>query len=659
MNKQSDDFRAYLGSLFDGESASEAEAVPEKTADSDAKATPETKAASQAKEISEPKPVQKEPDATESAKLSAEELFEQGALAARAQRRQREAEARKEQAKEAAAWLRDSVRDESSDSSQGFDFLNEEEERDVPILDEWPAFADMDKDNIVTRYGASDARDDENANSAETDALADSHEVSAEGASRSKRSFGRSLGRFFGGFLGALVVLALAGASAYGIWRGHTQSQQVKAPVFQGAPAPTQLACAGSFERSLETGINVEDIDEHISDKALLVATGAAHIGDNHMSAPAAKDALAIASAPKVSGIFAADEDSTSLGGLNFHRAEAGDMRGLAGAACMGGHIDSYLVGSEISVGTSNELVFVNLSFAPATVTLKALGSAGLLEASSIENIVVDAQSVKRVSLDGAIDGDNRLALHISSSGGAVAAFVQETVLEGAKPAGVTWISPSPAAAHLVIPAVSIPLDSVDFPRVRVANFENRPATISLVLRSKDGALQREDLSNIEVAAHSVLDIPLDGIDGGTYSAVITSDNPVSAGVELVSRHDGDAPREIAWAGAVSPAYEALGVFGEMSATLVVTGQETGKATVSLYDTKGALVNTSQVDISDARSTVVDIPAEAVAVQVTADVPVSAGIYGQVSLEDGGVAVDWLPLVSRGDDTGSQRISIW
>lgn len=641
MNKQSDDFRAYLGSFFDGENA------PKAKADSETKAT------------SEPKPVEKESGSVEATQLSAEELFEQGAQDARAQRHQREAEARREEAKEAAAWLRDSVRDENSDSSQGFDFLDEEEERDVLPPDEWPAFADMDKDNIVTRYGASSVRDDEDANGEGAGASTDSRKASVEGAPGHKRSFGRSLGRFLGGFLGALVVLALAGASAYGIWRGHTQSQQVKAPVFQGTPAPTQLACAGSFERSLEAGMNVEDIDERINDTALLVATGAAHIGDNHMSAPAAKDALAIASAPKISGIFAADKDSTSLGGLAFHRAEAGDMRGLAGAACMGGHIDSYLVGSEISVGTSNELVLVNLSFAPATVTLEALGSAGLLEAPSIKNIVVDAQSVKRVSLDGAIDGDKRLALHISSSGGAVAAFVQETVLEGATPAGVTWISPSPAAAHLVIPAVSIPGDSVDFPRVRVANFEDEPATISLVLRSEDGALQREDLSNIEVAGHSVLDIPLDGIDSGTYSAVITSDNPVSAGAELVYRHADNAPREIAWAGAVSPAYESLGVFGEMSATLVVSGQETGKATVALYDTAGALVNTSQVDISDARSAVINIPAEAVAVQVTADVPVSGGIYGQVSLEDGGTAVDWLPLVSRGDDTASQRISVW
>ncbi|MBR6459232.1 MAG: hypothetical protein IKS49_03605 [Actinomycetaceae bacterium] len=647
MSKQSDDFRAYLGSFFDGENAPEKKVEPE------------------------PKPAQEEPETVEATVeatgLSAEELFEQGAQAARAQRHQREAEVRKEEAEEAAAWLQDSVRDESTDSSQGFDFLDEDDERDVPIPDEWPAFADMDRDTIVARYGVPTARDDGNddggsvsgSDGGNDSTSTDSRKTSAQKASDRERSFGRSLKRFLGGFLGALVVLALAGASAYGIWRGHTQSQQVKAPAFQGAPVSAQLACAGSFERSLETGMNVEDIDERISDTALMVATGAAHSGDTHVNAPADKDALAIAKASTASGVFSADKDSTSLGGLNFHRAEAGDMRGLAGAACLGGHIDSYLVGSEISVGTSNELVLVNLSFAPATVTLEALGSAGLLEASSIENIVVDAQSVKRVSLDGAIDGDNRLALHISSSGGAVAAFVQETVLEGAKPAGVTWISPSPAAAHLVIPAISIPLDSVDFPRVRVANFEDEPATVSLALRSESGTLEREDLSNIELAAHSVLDIPLDGIDGGTYSAVITSTNPVSAGAELVYRHSADAPREIAWASAVSPAYEAIGVFGEIPATLVVAGQEPGKATVSLYNAAGALVDTSQVDISDTRSAVVNIPATAVAVKLSADVPVSAGIYGQASLEDGGMAVDWLPLVSRGDDVGSQRISMW
>ena len=101
------------------------------------------------------------------------------------------------------------------------------------------------------------------------------------------------------------------------------------------------------------------------------------------------------------------------------------------------------------------------------------------------------------------------------------------------------------------------------------------------------------------------------------------------------------------------------GVFGEIPATLVVAGQEPGKASVYLYDNDGKLVDTLHVDISDTRSAVVNIPATAVAVKLSADVPVSGGIYGQASLEDGGMAVDWLPLVSRGDDVGSQRISMW
>lgn len=638
MDKQNDDFRAYLGSLFDGENVSKTKTEPAET------------------EL-ECEAVQAETELVEVGQLSTEELFQQGAQEARAQRHQREAEIQKKQAKETAAWLRDSVRDKDADSSQGFDFLDEEEERIVPEPDEWPAFADMDKDTIVTRYGDLSIPADRNDSEGD-DVPTYSRGDRAEKTS-AHSSFGRSLGRFFGGFLGALVVLALAGASAYGIWREHIQSQQVKAPVFQGTPVPVQLACTGSFERSLEVGMNVEDIDEHLTDTALLVATGNAHNGNIRLNTPTGTDALAVTSAPQALGLLSSDKDSTALAGLNFHRAEAGDMRGLAGAVCVSGNVDSYLVGSEISVGTSNELVLVNLSFAPATVHVEALGSAGLLEASSIESIVVDARSVKRVSLDGAIDGDERLALHISSSGGAVAAFIQETALEGARPAGVTWISPSPAAAHLVIPALSIPLDSVDFPRVRVANFEDEPAVFSLILHSEKGVVDREELSDIQVAAHSVLDIPLDGIDGGTYSAIIASDRPVSAGVELAYRHIEDAPREIAWAGAVSPAYEALGVFGEISATLVVAGQESGTATVTLYDTAGKRVSTSQLDISDKRSAVLNIPAEAVAVQVNADVPFSSGIYGQVTLEDGGMAVDWLPLVSRANDVGSQRISVW
>lgn len=634
MDKKSDDLRSYLASLFDADAQQEqqssdaTQAELPVQAESSAQPEPPAQAAQSA-------------EATSYETLTSEELFRQGAQAAQEQRRQREAQMRQEQAKEADAWLRDSVRDESSDSAQGFDFLDDDEEFEAPPPDEWPAFVDID--------GNADVQD-----SADTGVKNDQR-TRGDGQAREKSS--SALGRFFGRVLSTIVVLVLVAGAVYGITHGRTQSQNVDAPLFQGPPAPAQLACAGTFERSIEVGMSVEEVDEGVSDTALLLATGAADNGKTQVKAPSGKNAVGLVSAAQAEGLFAAEDNSTALAGLNFHRAQAGDMRGIAGVACVSGQADAYLVGSEMSVGTSSELVLVNLSPTPATVHLDALGSAGSLKASSIENIVVDAQSVKRVTLDGAIEGDKRLALHISAPTGAVAAFVQETALEGAKPAGVTWISPSSSASRLVIPAVSIPFDSVDFPRVRLANFEDKPATVSVVLRSEERAFKRKDLSNIEVAPHSVLDIPLDGIDGGMYSALVTSDIPVSAGVELVYRQSEDAAREIAWAGAVRPTHEAVGVFGEMPATLVVAGQEAGKATVSLYGKDGKLLEKSKLGISDTRSAVLDIPAEAVAVQVSADVPISGGIFGQMPLDDGGMAVDWLPLVSRTDDIGKQRIS--
>lgn len=663
MSKQSDDFRAYLGSLFDGSEDSQASQAP--------KAEPERKP-TQSEPEREPEQSTEASPASDK-ELSTEELFRQGAQAAQEQRRQREIQAHKERAKEAAAWLENSVRDESSDSARGFDFLDEDEEPHVPLPDEWPAFTDIDKDNIITRYGASAAGDEAGAEvSRGDDVIGKASEASTDSSDAcSGDSSKGALGRFSRHLVGALAVLALAGGAAYGIVHEHNQNNTVDAPAFQGAPVSAQLACAGTFERTLEVGMNVEDVDERISDSALLLATGSAHIDDKRINAPSLKaqtadasdnsreaTALGILSLPQARGIFSADEATASLAGLNFHRADAGDMRGLASATCVSGQVDSYLIGSQMSVGTSNDLVLVNLSSAPTTVQLEALGSSGFLEASSVENIVVDARAVKRVSLDGAIDGDERLALHISAPTGAVAAFVQETALDGAKPAGVSWISPAASSKNLVIPAVSIPSDSVDFPRVRIANFEDKPATVSLVLRSHEGENAREELSDIEISAHSVLDIPLDGIDGGVYSVVISSGIPVSAGVELAYRQSEDALREIAWASALTPAYEAMAAIGDVTATLVVTGEENGTASVTFYDKKGARIDTQKVEISGTRSGVVNVPSEAVGVRVSADVPVASAIIGQVSF-DKGMGIDWIPLVARADDVSNQRISVW
>lgn len=627
MSKQSDDFRASLASLFDGQGKRSKHEGTSKPSDTNQQDT----------------------------------TVERGA-----------------QVEEAEAWLENSVRDENADSERGFDFLDDEDQ-DVPPPDEWPAFEDIDADNVVIRYGASETDNDASGVGTEDettdDVIATLSGKSAHDIPVRKRSMKNTLGRFSRRLVGALAVLALAGGAAYGIMRGHTQSQQVSAPAFQGAPVSTQLACAGTFERSLEVGMSAEDIDERISDIALLLSTGDGSIGDKHVRAPAGSappagdpvdksdnsseiTALGILSLPQALGIFSADNYSTSLAGLNSHRADAGDMRGLASVACVGGQVDSYLIGSQMSVGTSNDLVLVNLSSAPTTVHLEALGSSGFLEASSVENIVVDARAVKRVSLDGAIDGDERLALHISAPTGAVAAFMQETALEGAKPAGVSWISPTSASKNLVIPALSIPLDSVDFPRVRIANFEDKPATVSLTLRSEQGELAREELQSVEVAAHSVLDIPLDGIDGGMYSAIITSDIPVSAGVELAHRQSEDAPREIAWASALNPVYESMAAVEGASATLVFAGEENGTATISFYDKAGARIDTQTVEMSGTRSSVVNMQSEAVAVRLSADVPVAGAVFAQTPL-DQGMGIDWIPLVSRADDVGSQRIAVW
>lgn len=668
MSKQSDDFRAYLGSLFDGKDAEEA-----KESEIREPEVQESESSSaQAPQVEDPQGEPEGPEGEQSeatvsvddTALSAEELFQQGAQAAQEQRRLREIQVRKERAKEAAAWLENSVRDESSDSARGFDFLDEDEEPHVPLPDEWPAFTDIDKNNVIIRYGAGAAGNDV---SDDVSSASDTSEKTQEACPKESTS---TLGRFAGRLLGTLVVLALAGGAVYGIMCERPENNTLNAPAYQGVPISAQLACAGTFERTLEVGMNVKDVDERISDSALLVATGNAHIDDKRINVPASNrsaddsssarelTAVGILSMPQVRGIFSADEDTASLAGANFHRANAGDMRGLASAACVSGQVDSYLIGSQMSVGTSNDLVLVNLSSAPTTVQLEALGSSGFLQASSVANIVVDARAVKRVSLDGAIDGDERLALHISAPTGAVAAFVQETALDGAKPAGVSWISPASSSKNLVIPAVSIPHDSVDFPRVRIANFEDETATVTLALRSLEGEDVREELSDIKVSAHSVLDIPLDGIDGDMYSVVITSDIPVSAGVELVYRQNEDSLREIAWASALTPAYEAMAAVGDVTATLVLASEGNGTATISFYDKSGKRIDTQKAEISDTRSSVVNVPTEAVAIRVSADVPVATAAIEQVTL-DQGTGIDWIPFVSRPDDVSNQRISVW
>ena len=169
---------------------------------------------------------------------------------------------------------------------------------------------------------------------------------------------------------------------------------------------------------------------------------------------------FASGSEPLVGVLTAPDSDEIHMAGANVHVAQAGDTRGMAASACVSRTSDTWLVGSTSDVGTSNQLVITNPAQTAVTVELSAYGSAGELDLGSNATIAVDAASTERVDLDGVIPGDSRIGLHATTDAGTVGISLQQNSLDGATPAGVSYVTGSVPGTNLTIPGVAVADDS-------------------------------------------------------------------------------------------------------------------------------------------------------------------------------------------------------
>ena len=545
-------------------------------------------------------------------------------------------------------WLSSESRSRQCESAEDFDFVEDE----APVrreADSWPAFDDVGTEAA----GVSEARVGTEAarlapvpepGSAPEDRVRQAG-ADAESAPVLRRA------------MGALIVLAAAAGAAFAIATRDSSVVSIEAPIAEAPPASDELACFGSFRRTFDSGMDVEQVDEGIWDLAHLYAAGGGHLGQVVVGAPES-DAPAVATLGEAAGEYAADKTGALIAGASIHRAQAGDLRGLATAPCARPASDQYLVGSQTSVGTSNELVLVNIGDVPAVSYLEAYGSGGELSVSAARRIVVGVGKTNRVLLDGLVDSDAKVAFRVRTESGAVAATIQETGLDGARPAGTTFIPASAASASLAIPGIYIGADAVAAPIVRVANPGTEPATVSVRLSGAAGERDVEGLSGLQVGPQSVVDVPLAGIDAGVYGVLVDADAPVAAGVQLARQESEDAPRDIAWAAPVSATTAGVGVVGEATARLAVSARD-GAARVRLVpvDAQGARLDAVELAVQAGTTAVAEVPAGAVALEMESDVPVHAGLGLEMPLE-GGIASDWAGLTVPAEAAASRRITV-
>ncbi len=270
-------------------------------------------------------------------------------------------------------------------------------------------------------------------------------------------------------------------------------------------------------------------------------------------------------------------------------RAGTGDLRGLAAASCRRPSATTWLVGGSTVLGSSARLVLQNPGATPATVGLRMWGARGPVELAGAPDYLVGPGEEETVLLEGLAAEQGQVVVEVTATGGLVSAYLQDSRTDGLTPAGIDLVvGGAEPATELLVPAISVTEDDPEAAVLRLLapGAEPDPAdpeaaddadgpgsgTAHVVLLGPDGVADLPGTEDISMDVGDVIDVPLDGLAPGDYTAWVTADVPVVAGAtvtRLGSAPAGeDVPVERAW----SPA-----VVGGLSGPLAVPGEEPGR----------------------------------------------------------------------------------
>ena len=253
-------------------------------------------------------------------------------------------------------------------------------------------------------------------------------------------------------------------------------------------------------------------------------------------------DWVALVGAPKSPEV----NGSALLASLQLQRLESDWAGGLLGTSCQRPSNDLWLVGGDTRTGREALLVLTNSSNVDATVELTVFTTGGKLTAAGLSGISVPKRDTTVLPINGLIPNTESFAIRVQSSGGSVGGWIQQRAVRGTKAAGIDWISPvAEASTEITIPGFLVRgsndaktlqessskySDLTNF--VRVVNPGDTDATVLVRVTGANSNTFGTVLQG-KVAARSVLDFEVTGLDDGDYTIFVSSDQAVLAAAKL------------------------------------------------------------------------------------------------------------------------------
>jgi len=258
------------------------------------------------------------------------------------------------------------------------------------------------------------------------------------------------------------------------------------------------------------------------------------------------------------------------------------DASGFAAAPCREPSLSSWLVGGDVSTGASDIILLTNPGAVTATVDLDVYG-----DRRSASTVVVPAGTQLGVPLASVAAGSRTPVVHVSSSGAAVRASLQSTLVRTLDAVGIDLQDGISGAQteQILLGVRSAPATEGDDTSGIVVRMlaPDQDAKATLRVRAAGSAAVIDEYP-VDLLAGSPSEVTLTGLKEGSYDTEISSTEPIVAGARQAVRA-GDQ-QDLAWSlpspELSSGATTMFSVPGGAPATLYLHNAESEPVTVAL-----------------------------------------------------------------------------
>ncbi|MBU4466260.1 MAG: large extracellular alpha-helical protein [Actinobacteria bacterium] len=298
------------------------------------------------------------------------------------------------------------------------------------------------------------------------------------------------------------------------------------------APSDTVAVCTGS---PLALGRDAQQATQLTSAADQAVTAGVA--SDATTAAQSALTATSVSGSVGPAVLTAPPEGGTlaDLAAAGSATVTSTDLAGFTASECRTPLMESWLVGGATTTGSADLVVLANPGNVAATVQLTVYGSTGAQVPPSGANLVIAPRTQRVVPLSGLLFGESSPVVHVTASGGPIAASMQASITRTLVTGGVDQFgSIATAETTQVIPGVTVTAPTGDAGAAQ-------PSTILRLLAPSDSTTATITVSGADGAAGWTQQIPLtaglpaevalSSLAAGAYTVRIDAQAPVVAAV--------------------------------------------------------------------------------------------------------------------------------